>query len=238
MLGDLVLQVLHLLTGSLLCCAADALDLYIATTGTVRIVDFNPICCTTSPLLFSWEELPYKYMKGDQASPEASSTGGEQQAGDTNPMKSDTSTACASSSSSMSSSGVLAMAVGSEGGKGEFVDVDGNARPSRSSEAAAAGGAIQSGVTALDDRSRVSDPGCSGSGRVEAAAAADSGGRGSSACGANEGVAPVIRVVENAGRVRPGTRVATGMPFDMLDMQDSVEEMFEKVKLASRAGNH
>lgn len=32
-------------------------DVYVATTGSVKIVDFNPIGGTTSPLLFDWEEL-------------------------------------------------------------------------------------------------------------------------------------------------------------------------------------
>ncbi len=32
-------------------------DVYVATTGSVKIVDFNPIGGTTAPLLFDWEEL-------------------------------------------------------------------------------------------------------------------------------------------------------------------------------------
>jgi hypothetical protein len=42
---------------------ADALDLYVATNGTVRIIDFNPIADTTSPLLFTWEQLPYSWPR-------------------------------------------------------------------------------------------------------------------------------------------------------------------------------
>ncbi|KAK9792491.1 hypothetical protein WJX73_008072 [Symbiochloris irregularis] len=34
-------------------------DVYINTKGQVRLVDFNPIGGTTSPLLFQWEELPF-----------------------------------------------------------------------------------------------------------------------------------------------------------------------------------
>jgi hypothetical protein len=136
------------LTRGLLCCAADAVDLYIATTGTLRIVDFNPICPTTSPLLFSWDELPYPYMKRAHAG------------------------------------------------------------TSDASGAQAVGEGCPTADTCSPDRD-------------------------SNICGA--GIAPVIRVVEDAGRVRPGTRVVTGMPFDMLDMQASVEEVLEKAQLVSAA---
>ncbi|KAK9810430.1 hypothetical protein WJX72_010569 [[Myrmecia] bisecta] len=46
-------------------------DLYVATNGKVRIVDFNPPGGTTSPLLFSWEELAYA---SPQAPPELASS--------------------------------------------------------------------------------------------------------------------------------------------------------------------
>ncbi|KAK9837006.1 hypothetical protein WJX81_006472 [Elliptochloris bilobata] len=36
-----------------------AADVYVAASGRVWLVDFNPIGGTTSPLLFDWEELPY-----------------------------------------------------------------------------------------------------------------------------------------------------------------------------------
>ena len=38
---------------------ADTMDLYVATTGSVRLMDFNPVGGSTVPLLFEWEELGY-----------------------------------------------------------------------------------------------------------------------------------------------------------------------------------
>ena len=36
---------------------ADTFDAYVATNGTVKLVDFNPVGGTTSPLLFTWAQL-------------------------------------------------------------------------------------------------------------------------------------------------------------------------------------
>ncbi len=44
-------------TAALLCARADTFDAYVATTGSVKLVDFNPVGGTTSPLLFEWHEL-------------------------------------------------------------------------------------------------------------------------------------------------------------------------------------
>lgn len=38
---------------------ADCMDVYVATTGTVRLMDFNPVGGSTAPLLFDWDELGY-----------------------------------------------------------------------------------------------------------------------------------------------------------------------------------
>ena len=35
------------------------MDVYVATTGTVRLMDFNPVGGSTAPLLFDWDELGY-----------------------------------------------------------------------------------------------------------------------------------------------------------------------------------
>lgn len=35
------------------------MDVYVATTGKVRLMDFNPIRGFTAPLLFDWDELGY-----------------------------------------------------------------------------------------------------------------------------------------------------------------------------------
>ncbi len=40
-------------------CAADTMDVYVATNGTVRLMDFNPVGGSTAPLLFEWDELGY-----------------------------------------------------------------------------------------------------------------------------------------------------------------------------------
>ena len=38
---------------------ADTMDVYVARTGTVRLMDFNPVRGSTAPLLFDWDELGY-----------------------------------------------------------------------------------------------------------------------------------------------------------------------------------
>lgn len=38
---------------------ADTFDVYVATDGRVRLIDFNPVGFTTQPLSFSWQELGY-----------------------------------------------------------------------------------------------------------------------------------------------------------------------------------
>ena len=35
------------------------MDVYVATSGTVRLMDFNPVGGSTAPLLFDWDELGY-----------------------------------------------------------------------------------------------------------------------------------------------------------------------------------
>lgn len=35
------------------------MDVYVATTGKVRLMDFNPVGGVTAPLLFDWDELGY-----------------------------------------------------------------------------------------------------------------------------------------------------------------------------------
>lgn len=35
------------------------MDVYVATTGKVRLLDFNPVGGFTAPLLFDWDELGY-----------------------------------------------------------------------------------------------------------------------------------------------------------------------------------
>eukprot|EP00884_Botryococcus_braunii_P015482 jgi/Botrbrau1/2617/Bobra.145_1s0037.3 len=39
-------------------------DVYVATTGKVKLVDFNPVGGTTSALLYTWDELGYKISSG------------------------------------------------------------------------------------------------------------------------------------------------------------------------------
>lgn len=35
------------------------MDVYVATSGTVKLMDFNPIGGSTVPLLYEWDELGY-----------------------------------------------------------------------------------------------------------------------------------------------------------------------------------
>ena len=35
------------------------MDIYVATNGTVKLMDFNPVGASTAPLLFEWQELDY-----------------------------------------------------------------------------------------------------------------------------------------------------------------------------------
>lgn len=35
------------------------MDVYVTTTGKVRLMDFNPVGGFTAPLLFEWDELGY-----------------------------------------------------------------------------------------------------------------------------------------------------------------------------------
>lgn len=35
------------------------MDVYVATNGKVRLMDFNPVGGFTAPLLFDWDELGY-----------------------------------------------------------------------------------------------------------------------------------------------------------------------------------
>lgn len=44
-------------------------DLYVASTGSVRLLDFNPAGGTTAPLLFEWHELGFGGAPPDDAAP-------------------------------------------------------------------------------------------------------------------------------------------------------------------------
>ncbi|CAL8471972.1 g11514 [Coccomyxa elongata] len=59
-------------------------DVYITTAGKVRLIDFNPIGGTTSPLLFDWAELPYSLPTqpaSSSAHDEPSASGGKDSTG-------------------------------------------------------------------------------------------------------------------------------------------------------------
>ncbi|DBB11097.1 TPA: hypothetical protein ACH3X3_006556 [Trebouxia sp. C0006] len=43
------------------------MDVYVATTGTVRLMDFNPVRGSTAPLLFDWDELGYGGSRANAA---------------------------------------------------------------------------------------------------------------------------------------------------------------------------
>lgn len=52
-------------------------DAYVAASGAVRLLDFNPLRGTTSPLLFSWHELLAPPQPGAAAAPGAAGTGAD-----------------------------------------------------------------------------------------------------------------------------------------------------------------
>jgi hypothetical protein len=120
-------------------------DVYVATTGAVRLVDFNPVGATTSPLLFSWEEL---YPAG----PAAAASQQEQ-------------------------------------------------------DAAAGGGGSSS--------------------------SSSSGGGGSSSSGGGGGSAVqrvVMRVVEDASTLQAGHKSAVAMPYDMLGLAHTVDDIMQQMR--------
>jgi hypothetical protein len=130
-------------------------DVYVpAGGGSVQLLDFSPICSTTSPLLFSWDELPYPHMHTAAA------------------LQQETPTAGPAGSSS-------------------------NAHPQQQHQ----------------------------SGGAQAAAAAGSGG------------AVELRVVQHAGMILPGARAATGMPIDMLGLQDSFEDVMRTMQQQQQQQN-
>jgi hypothetical protein len=114
-------------------------------------LDFSPICSTTSPLLFSWDELPYPHMH----------------------------TAAAQQQQGTPTTGPAASSSG--------------AHPQQQQHQ---------------------------SGGVQAAAAAAAGSAG----------AVELRVVQHAGMILPGARAATGMPIDMLGLQDSFEDVMRTMQ--------
>jgi hypothetical protein len=129
-------------------------DVYVpACGGSVRLLDFSPICSTTSPLLFSWDELPYPHMH----------TAAAQQ-------QQDTSTASPADSSSKAHS-------------------------------------------QQQQQQRI--------GGVQAAAAGSAD-------------AVELRVVQHAGMIMPGARAATGMPIDMLGLQDSFDDVMRTMQQQQR----
>jgi hypothetical protein len=137
----------------------DAVDLYLAPSGAVRLLNFAPICATTSPLLFTWEELPYTHMHTSSAS----SPPEQQTSGSSN---------------------------------GPTASPDAGVHPTQ----------LQ------DSSSNSSSSGGSHDRRTPHTAATRSG-------------LPECRLIEQPGLVQAGNVAATGMPYDMLHMQDSMDSI-------------
>jgi hypothetical protein len=55
------------------------MDVYVPSSGPVVVLDFNPIMNSTSPLLFSWTELPYHQMHSHLSNTQDSNQQQEQQ---------------------------------------------------------------------------------------------------------------------------------------------------------------
>lgn len=46
----------------------DSFDIYINSKDKIKIIDFNPICPSSSPLLFAWSELGFMNFKSNISS--------------------------------------------------------------------------------------------------------------------------------------------------------------------------
>ncbi|KAF6265981.1 D123-domain-containing protein [Scenedesmus sp. NREL 46B-D3] len=127
-----------------------AMDVYVAAAGgPVWLLDFSPICSTTSPLLFSWDELPYAHMRTPTAQQD--------------------------------SAGSTAHGSSQEHQEPQLQQQQQHA------------GAVQAAAGGFGRR-------------ID------------------------MRVVQHAGMILPGVRAATGMPIDMLGLQDSFEEVMRTMQ--------
>jgi hypothetical protein len=130
------------------CPLADAMDVYVPPSGAIRLLDFSPISPTTSPLCFTWEELPYPHMQ-------------QQPGGDHHHQQ------------QQQQQHIITSA--------ESSDTQGNQQ--------------QQGQQQGEQQQHGGSP---------------------------SSPAIQFRVVEHEGMIMPGTRVATGMPYDMLGLPDAV----------------
>jgi len=135
------------------------MDVYAPPRGRVELLDFSPISHTTSPLCFTWEELPYQHMKQQQQQHDEQQQQQQQQ-----------------------------QQQGLDAGSAQ-----------QQQHRAGAG------------------PGPEGS-------------NSSSSSVSRESAAVVFRVVEHEGMLVPGTRVATGMPFDILGLPDAVSAVMQAMR--------
>ncbi|KAJ9505991.1 hypothetical protein QJQ45_016979 [Haematococcus lacustris] len=127
-------------------------DAYVASTGTVKLLDFNPAGATTSPLLYSWEEMGYLPAELWSDAP------GQEPA--------------------------AAPTLGSEG---------------HSAAHASPAGQRNGGADSGTDSS--SEDGVGGDGEV------------------------MVRIAPAMAIVQPGVRAACAMPFDMLSLQGTLEQL-------------
>jgi hypothetical protein len=184
----------HLPATFLLCPAAVTFDAYVATNNTVKLIDFNPVGGTTSPLLFTWRELGLEQAAGEATAEEELESQGEQRAskaegqgqqGSIQGQGANASTAAGAVGRSQQQvappalNGLGGTPGGSDGYGGEDgVDEGGEDEGSLSGE--------------CDSDDEISS-------RV------------------------MVRIVPSAGIVQPGQRAVCGMPIDMLQLKESVE---------------
>lgn len=209
------------------------MDVYVATNGAVRILDFNPIADTTSPLLFDWEELPYDWPRPTSSGSEAAAEA-----------------AGAAPDSSASGRGEAAGEAGAAGstsapahGQNGEHQAAGERWPLAATAATAAGvpsaGVATNGAAAAAPAAANGAANGHGGATNGAASAAANGHGGEDECSSgDEGDDNLVdmRVVGQEGRVQPGVRQACGMPFDMLHLQDSMDDIMALLQ-RERAGS-
>lgn len=152
------------------------MDVYVTNNNHVKVLDFNPITSTTSPLLFSWDDLPYQHMKQQQQQ-EQTEEEDEQQQQQPEQLEQQQQPQQQQQQEEQRQPGSLE-------GQPRQQDTD-------SDEA-----------TDSDEESSIED-------------------------------VPFL-LVDDSGMIQPGQRQACGMPFDMLQLQDSMDDIIELMRRQQR----
>jgi hypothetical protein len=170
-------------------------DAYVATNNTVKLLDFNPVGGTTSPLLFTWRELGLdqavgEHQQEEEAEPAAGAEEGSQ--GEHRTLQSEQ--------------------------QGEHGHTQGQA--GGVSNAVQSGSSPQQAPSGNDSGGVGGKPGGSGDGDQESS---EEDGSVSSDDEDDITSRVLVRIVPSAGMVQPGQKAVCGMPIDMLQLKESVE---------------